>query len=303
MNEEGNGTITRSRVVAVLLAVFLGSLGLHKFYLGRPKQGIVMIALTLTIVGSLITWMWSWVNAVQYMVMSQSGWERYAPTGQVSKAFHWALIALGSVFGLLVLLTLIGAIIEWTATPEQRAAWASATATVEAREAIDQARAVAERQQTSRRLSDEYVRPTLTPTPWEKNSSAKSAPSSSGSSLKAKNFVPEAYAEYCVTDDGLHAPFVLIAAMAVAEFAHLGVELTGDSLHEKRMKTPTGPRGQISVRSRQPSQGEDWLFTAQTEYESVFCTVKDVRWTWYEGLTFSVSLRRDGSVDLERLGR
>ena len=42
----------KSKVAAGLLAIFLGSLGIHKFYLGQTKAGIIMLAITL--VGSLV---------------------------------------------------------------------------------------------------------------------------------------------------------------------------------------------------------------------------------------------------------
>lgn len=42
----------KSKVAAGLLAIFLGSLGIHKFYLGYTVQGIIM--LLITIIGSLL---------------------------------------------------------------------------------------------------------------------------------------------------------------------------------------------------------------------------------------------------------
>ena len=35
----------KSKIVAALLAFFLGSLGIHKFYLGKTKAGVIHIAL------------------------------------------------------------------------------------------------------------------------------------------------------------------------------------------------------------------------------------------------------------------
>lgn len=42
----------KSKVVAGLLAIFLGSLGIHKFYLGYTQAGIIMLAISL--IGSLV---------------------------------------------------------------------------------------------------------------------------------------------------------------------------------------------------------------------------------------------------------
>ena len=42
----------KSKVAAGLLGILLGSLGIHKFYLGYTSEGIIM--LVVTIVGSLL---------------------------------------------------------------------------------------------------------------------------------------------------------------------------------------------------------------------------------------------------------
>ena len=44
---------TRSRVVAGLLGVFLGGLGLHRMYLGYWRRGLTMLAIT--VIGGLFT--------------------------------------------------------------------------------------------------------------------------------------------------------------------------------------------------------------------------------------------------------
>ena len=41
----------KSRVVAIILAFFLGGLGIHKFYLGYTKEGIIQIVLTVVTFG------------------------------------------------------------------------------------------------------------------------------------------------------------------------------------------------------------------------------------------------------------
>ena len=47
--------VRRDEVVGVLLALFLGCLGLHHFYLRRTGLGILYICLTLTVVGAFFT--------------------------------------------------------------------------------------------------------------------------------------------------------------------------------------------------------------------------------------------------------
>jgi TM2 domain-containing membrane protein YozV len=41
--EEGKEVSPKSRLVAILLAVFIGSLGIHRFYVGKVGTGIAMI--------------------------------------------------------------------------------------------------------------------------------------------------------------------------------------------------------------------------------------------------------------------
>ena len=41
----------KSKIAAGLLAIFLGSLGIHKFYLGYKKEGIIMLLVSLLTCG------------------------------------------------------------------------------------------------------------------------------------------------------------------------------------------------------------------------------------------------------------
>jgi TM2 domain-containing membrane protein YozV len=65
----------RSKIVAALLAFFLGPLGVHRFYLGRTGSGIVMLLLTCTLVGLLVTGLWAFIDFVRYLVMSDAEFE------------------------------------------------------------------------------------------------------------------------------------------------------------------------------------------------------------------------------------
>ena len=51
--QNGNSS-GKSRITAALLAVFLGCFGVHKFYLRKPIQGILMLAFCWTFVPSFI---------------------------------------------------------------------------------------------------------------------------------------------------------------------------------------------------------------------------------------------------------
>jgi TM2 domain-containing membrane protein YozV len=58
-------TPRKSRVVFVLLAVFLGAFGGHNFYAGYVKKGVIQLCITLfsCFFGSLISWVWAIVEA------------------------------------------------------------------------------------------------------------------------------------------------------------------------------------------------------------------------------------------------
>jgi hypothetical protein len=54
----------KSKVTAAVLAFFFGTLGVHRFYLGKPGTGIVMLLLTLTFVGLVVTLVWELVDFI-----------------------------------------------------------------------------------------------------------------------------------------------------------------------------------------------------------------------------------------------
>jgi TM2 domain-containing membrane protein YozV len=72
---EDNG---RNKIVAALLAFFFGPLGLHRFYLGRTGSGIVMLVLTMTVAGLLVSVPWALIDMIRYLIMSDCEFaERY----------------------------------------------------------------------------------------------------------------------------------------------------------------------------------------------------------------------------------
>lgn len=64
----------RSKIIAALLAFFLGSLGIHNFYLGYNTKGTWQLILTLVgwiiIVGPIISGIWALVEFVQILTGS-----------------------------------------------------------------------------------------------------------------------------------------------------------------------------------------------------------------------------------------
>jgi TM2 domain-containing membrane protein YozV len=64
----------KTKVTAGLLAIFLGGLGMHKFYLGRVGQGIVYILLCWTLIPSVI----GFIEGIIYLMMSDQAFaEKY----------------------------------------------------------------------------------------------------------------------------------------------------------------------------------------------------------------------------------
>lgn len=74
-------TNDRNKLIAALLAFFVGVLGVHRFYLGRTGSGIVMLVLTCTLFGMLISGPWAFIDMIRYLVMSDEEFaQRYART-------------------------------------------------------------------------------------------------------------------------------------------------------------------------------------------------------------------------------
>jgi TM2 domain-containing membrane protein YozV len=60
----------RNKYVAVILAFFLGPLGIHRFYLGRIGSAIAMLVLSCTVIGLFLSVPWALIDMVRYLVMS-----------------------------------------------------------------------------------------------------------------------------------------------------------------------------------------------------------------------------------------
>lgn len=62
---------TRQKVVAALLAFFLGAIGIHDFYLGYTGRGVVKIILTITVFGAIVSEIWSLVDFITILTGSK----------------------------------------------------------------------------------------------------------------------------------------------------------------------------------------------------------------------------------------
>lgn len=58
-------------IVAVLLAFFLGTLGIHNFYLGYTTKGIIQLVLTITVIGIFVSGPWALIDFI--MLIARSG--------------------------------------------------------------------------------------------------------------------------------------------------------------------------------------------------------------------------------------
>ena len=63
----------KDRIVAGLLGIFLGSLGIHKFYLGYSKEGIIMLLVSLLTfgVGAFIMEVIGLIEGIIYITKTQ----------------------------------------------------------------------------------------------------------------------------------------------------------------------------------------------------------------------------------------
>jgi TM2 domain-containing membrane protein YozV len=65
----------KSKLVAGLLAIFLGGLGIHKFYLNKPGQGIVYILFCWTFIPSFI----AFIEGIVYLCTNDVDFNRKYP--------------------------------------------------------------------------------------------------------------------------------------------------------------------------------------------------------------------------------
>lgn len=62
----------KSRVAAALLALFLGGIGGHKFYLAKPFQGLIYLLLCWTFIPAIV----GFIEGIAYLCMYDAGFAR-----------------------------------------------------------------------------------------------------------------------------------------------------------------------------------------------------------------------------------
>lgn len=63
--------IYRSRVVAAILAIFLGGIGIHKFYLGKVGIGLIYFIFSWTFIPAFL----GFFEGIYYLLMSDKSFE------------------------------------------------------------------------------------------------------------------------------------------------------------------------------------------------------------------------------------
>ncbi|WP_266182383.1 TM2 domain-containing protein [Dyella humicola] len=62
---------TKSHVAAGILALLLGGIGIHKFYLGRPGQGILYVLFCWTLIPSFV----AFIEGIIYLCTSDQNFQ------------------------------------------------------------------------------------------------------------------------------------------------------------------------------------------------------------------------------------
>ena len=91
----------KDKIIAAILAWFLGVFGIHRFYLGQTGMGIGYLLGTITIIGVFITGIVSLVDAVGFLIMPQDVFDRrYNPhlyfNNTNSQAYKTASLGMGA---------------------------------------------------------------------------------------------------------------------------------------------------------------------------------------------------------------
>lgn len=62
----------KSRVITGVLGILLGSLGVHNFYLGFTKKGVLQLVLSIVTLG--LAGIWGFVEGIIYLVSKDPKW-------------------------------------------------------------------------------------------------------------------------------------------------------------------------------------------------------------------------------------
>ncbi len=67
----------KDRIAAGLLGIFLGGLGIHKFYLGYTKEGVIMLVITLATcgIGGTVISIIGFIEGIIYLTKSDDDFQ------------------------------------------------------------------------------------------------------------------------------------------------------------------------------------------------------------------------------------
>lgn len=69
-------SLVRNKLIAAILALVFGTLGIHQFYLGYNGRGIAMLLITILgsciVIGPIITFFWSLIDAIRILMGTYS---------------------------------------------------------------------------------------------------------------------------------------------------------------------------------------------------------------------------------------
>ncbi len=67
MENTAVATSDKSQVVAAVICFLIGALGIHNFYLGHTKNGVIQLVLTLLVFTSPISWIWAIIDFIKIL--------------------------------------------------------------------------------------------------------------------------------------------------------------------------------------------------------------------------------------------
>lgn len=65
----------KNKTTAGLLAICLGGVGIHHFYLGNLLKGVIFLALACTVVGAVVTVCLSLIKGLSLLAMNQKAFD------------------------------------------------------------------------------------------------------------------------------------------------------------------------------------------------------------------------------------
>lgn len=73
LHGNSSGTIVKDKGFTIVLAIFLGGIGMHKFYIGKNTQGIFYLLFCWTFIPVII----SFFEVIRYLIFSEEQWHNY----------------------------------------------------------------------------------------------------------------------------------------------------------------------------------------------------------------------------------